>query len=94
METIDEQVVYLNSLGYSGALDDMLKAYYNDRNATSEVPLVDAQYTFLIGLGLSGSIPDMLYVNDTLFSTGLDWDGAWGVQWDQVWGGIWDEAYV
>jgi hypothetical protein len=81
-ETIDEQVIFLEDAGYSGALNDMLLAYYNVQNSGTETTLPDALYKFLISLGLSGTIPDMLFVNGSYFDkSGVTYwilkDGTW-----------------
>lgn len=71
LESIDEQVLYLNSQGYSGSLRGMLLSYYNDQNGTVSYALEDAQYKFLVSQGYCCTIPDMLYQNDSYFVSGV-----------------------
>ena len=69
METIDNQYLTLRSLGYIGALPDMLLAYYNSIEGTSFTALEDAQYYYFRSFGFVGAVPDMLYQNDSVFLT-------------------------
>ena len=89
METLDAQCAYLIGEGYSGALEDMLLAYYNTQNTATDTALYDAQYKFMVGLGGSGSLADMLFNRDSVFSTdsgeGIDYDAAWGSEYTEDW---------
>jgi len=78
-ETIDELVERLVGKGYTGALNDMLLAYYNIWNDDTDTSLKDAQYKFLINRGLTGSLPDMLFEYDSILYSYLatqDFEGT------------------
>lgn len=68
METIDEQYSTLRGLSYTGALEDMLIAYYKAIYVSTHTALNDLQYYYLRSLGYTGALDDMLKEHDSVFA--------------------------
>lgn len=90
LETVDEQVLYLNNEGYSGSLRGMLLSYYNDQNGDISYALEDAQYKFLINAGFCCTIPDMLKEADSYFTlVDTYWNTAQTDRWSTPMTALW-----